>query len=85
MSSRKLPEIKGTSHRVICGNGRQFFRNNIVLGVFIILKIQILRAAVQCMIYSQLVQNSCSNAVIEILVCNAEDFSFTVPASSSQV
>lgn len=70
---------------VIGGNGGQFFRYNIVLDAFIILMIQIVRAAVQYMIYFQLVQNSCSNAVIEILVCDIEDFCFTVTASLSQV
>lgn len=73
------------SHSHICGNGRQFFRYSIVLCVFIILKTQIHRAAVQCMICFQLLQNSCSKAVIEILLCGSEDFCFTVPASLSQV
>lgn len=70
---------------VICGNGRLSFRHSVVLGAFINLVIQVVRAAVQCMIYSLLLQNFCSSAVVEIALCDSEDFHFNVTACLCQV
>jgi len=69
---------------VVCGNGRLSFRHSVGLGAFAVLVVPIVRAAVECAMYSLFFQNSCSNAVAGIALCDS-DFHFTGTACLCQV